>query len=295
MSIFNVPSPIEEVLNHPFNFRLFVKREDKIHPQISGNKYRKLKYNLQFFFDQQCNGLISFGGAYSNHIYALASIGKTYNIQTVGIIRGHENMENECLRFATSCGMKLHFVDRNHYAEKENNKYIADIISSYPHFMLLPEGGSNELALIGVKEMSYEIVNHHIKFDYILVSAGTGCTASGILSGLKEHDCTSKLMVFSALKGNFLKYQIMKWSQSSMNDFIFTDEFCLGGYARVSEPYLKFIRQFENNTGIAVDDIYNGKLVYALNFLNERKYFDSTAKLLWIHTGGLQGRTNYEN
>lgn len=282
-----LPSPIQKVSGIDFGFELFVKREDLIHKEISGNKYRKLKYNLLHYHNNDYKGIISFGGAYSNHIHALAALCQLENIPSVGIIRGEYDANNPTLQFAVKSGMKLHFVSREDYRIKEDSKVIQDILKMYPEYMLVPEGGSNEYALIGVEEIDDEIEKSPFAFDYIAVSAGTGFTAAGILKGIERNKLNGKLIVFSALKGQFLKEVIIQHTQQ--NDFIFTDEFCFGGYAKTNEELLGFLNDFEIKTSIPLDYVYNGKLVFGLKTLGERKFFNAEDKVLWIHTGGLQG------
>lgn len=271
-------------------FELYVKREDLIHKEISGNKYRKLKYNLLHYHNSDYKGIISFGGAYSNHLHALAALCKFESIPSVGIVRGDYDADNPTLKFVEDCGMKLHFVSREDYRIKEKSNVIQNIINQNPNFILIPEGGSNHYALLGVKEIVDEINDFSERFDYIAVSAGTGCTASGILNGISENNLEAKLFVFSALKGQFLKEVISQ--KTRIKDFHFTDEYCFGGFAKTNDELFSFIKEFENRTSIPLDYVYNGKLVFGLKNLGERKFFTSKDKVLWIHTGGLQG--NYK-
>lgn len=287
---FLLPSPINKVSGIDFGFELYVKREDLIHKEISGNKYRKLKYNLEHFKEYKYSGIVSFGGAYSNHLHALAALCKIENIPSVGIIRGEYDAHNPTLQFAADCGMKLYFVSREDYRFKEKSNDIQNIINQYPNYMLIPEGGSNNYALTGVKEIIDEINDVSEAFDYIAVSAGTGCTASGILKGIKDNQLKTKLIVFSALKGQFLKNVIAQ--QAQHNEFHFTDEYCFGGFAKINEELMEFIKNFEKTTTIPLDYVYNGKLVYGLKNLGDKRFFKSEEKVLWIHTGGLQG--NYK-
>ena len=282
-----LPSSIQKVIGIDFGFELYVKREDLIHPEISGNKYRKLKYNLIHFKENNYRGILSFGGTYSNHIHALAALGKIENIPTVGIIRGEYDDNNPTLKFAKECGMELHFVSREDYRMKEQGESIKKIISQYHNYFIIPEGGSNDYALLGVEAIIEELENEPIHFDYIAVSAGTAYTASGILKGIIKCGLSSKLIIFSALKGDFLKEVINVKAKS--NDFIFTDEYCFGGYAKTTTQLMNFINDFEKTSDIPLDYVYNGKLVYGLKDLGEKKFFNPSDKVLWIHTGGLQG------
>lgn len=286
---FNLPSAIERVENHPFDFELYVKREDQIHEEISGNKYRKLKYNILHVIEKGYKGVISFGGPYSNHIHALAAICNLYGLKSIGIIRGEE-VENKTLSFARKKGMDLYFINREEYRRKEESVCFSELKNQYPDYYFIPEGGSNELALKGVKEMVDEIHHRKNDFDYLVVAAGTGYTAAGILSALKEKKIKSKLLVFSALKGDFLKKVIAVLAEAKESEFYFTDESCLGGYAKVNDEYMNWLKELEEQTGILIDHVYNGKVLLGLKWMNEKKLLKQGDKVLWIHTGGIQGR-----
>jgi 1-aminocyclopropane-1-carboxylate deaminase len=279
----NLPSPTERVINHGFSFDLYVKREDLIHPLIKGNKYRKLKYNLANMVNKT---VVSFGGAYSNHLHALAALCNVYKIPCVGIVRGEE-VSNEVLDFCKSNGMILHFVDREAYRKKEAASSIKAIINQYKDVVLIPEGGSNELALQGVKELVYEIAQNAVIYDFIAIAAGTGCTAAGILMGLQECKLSAKLMIFSALKGDWMQDEIENVSGISKENFICTDAYCLGGYAKVNDEYLSLIKSFIEATNIPIDNTYNGKLIYGLTDLDNQGFFKKEVKVLWINSGGV--------
>jgi len=287
----NLPSPIQQIYNPSWddqNISLYIKREDLIHPLVNGNKYRKLKYNLA----TKPNFIITFGGAFSNHIHATASAGKLYNIPTVGIIRGESDEKNPTLLYAQSCGMKLYFIDRTSYKLKENSKKVKEIISNYKNPLILPEGGNNILARKGTSEVANEINNHFLDIDIIALSAGTGGTASGVLSKKKKEQ---GLLVFSALKGDFLKDEIISMSGSS--DFTLQTDYHFGGYARTNQKLISFINNFYENYQIVLDPIYNGKGLYGIIELIKKKHFAKGSKILWILTGGQQGNTawNYMN
>ena len=242
---------------------LFVKREDRIHPFISGNKFRKLKYN---FLKAKAHGfrqLLTFGGAYSNHITAVASLGHEFGFKTIGIIRGEElakNMEttllsNPSLKFASDRGMKLAFVTREQYREKEKDYFIDELRQNYGDFFLIPEGGTNDLAVKGCEEILQE--EDH-QFDFICVSVGTGGTISGLINSSEPHQ---RILGFPALKGNFLQgeinaYAIRKEGWSLINDYHF------GGYGKVNEDLVNFINDFSQEQNIPLDPIYTGKMFY---------------------------------
>lgn len=287
----NLPSPIEQIFDPIWsdqNIELYIKREDLIHPLVNGNKYRKLKYNLE----SKPNCIITFGGAFSNHIHATASAGKIFNIPTVGIIRGEMDECNPTLLYAISCGMNLHFVDRTSYKLKEESELAQAIISQYDDPLILPEGGNNNMARKGTAEVALEIKTQLPLLDVIALSAGTGGTASGILT---EKKAEYKLLVFSALKGDFLKDEINSMSKSS--DFQLVTDYHFGGYARSNPELISFINKFYEDHQIVLDPIYNGKGLFGLVDLVKKNYFKNGSKILWVLTGGQQGNIawNYMN
>ena len=283
-----IPSPVQKVV-HPLleelEIQLSVKRDDLIHPHISGNKWRKLKYNLLYARDKGIKKIVTFGGAFSNHIYATAAACQAFNLDSVGIIRGEEDINNPTIQFARSCGMNIMYIDRSSYRLKEQSDAIQSILHKIgPHF-LVPEGGSNELAMPGLKELAEEI--NSTDYNNILVSAGTGGTAAGIL---KHLDISKELLVFSSLKGDFLKNEILCKAGKEKNDQLkFIGDYHFGGYGKVTKELVLFINRFKDITGIPVDPIYNGKLVAGFFDLLKKGNIDHSKSYLWVHTGGLQG------
>ncbi|MBK7788342.1 MAG: pyridoxal-phosphate dependent enzyme [Saprospiraceae bacterium] len=291
--MFKLPSPIEVVENHPFSFQLLVKRDDLIHPQISGNKYRKLKYNLRQFPDSGKNGILTFGGVFSNHLHATAAACDHFNIPCAAIVRGEDHHPHPTLDYLRSRSMALHFVSREAYRNKDLHPQIQAIRALYPNYQILPEGGSNDLALAGCKEIVSEWMAQDCKPDYVTLAAGTGATSAGIIAGLRMHHLSSRALVFSVLKGDFIRHQINQFTGEILDDYYCTDEAALGGYATTTDEYLHFISGFEANTGIEVDPVYNGKVLYGLSLLEQRSFFKPSDKVLWIHTGGLQGKAGF--
>jgi 1-aminocyclopropane-1-carboxylate deaminase len=281
---FNLPSPIYSVDSDMFGFHLDVKREDLIHPLIKGNKYRKLKYNLKEFYDKNYEGIITFGGAYSNHLHATAALGQTYNIPTIGIVRGEEFGENEVLAFCKSAGMVIRQVSREAYKEKQNHPDIAKIIEDYPNYFLIPEGGSNDLAIKGVAELVDEISN---QYDFIAVAAGTGCTAAGIIKRIAELNLPTKVLVFSALKGDWMRDEITTQLGYLPNKHYITDEYCQGGYAKVNDEYEAHLEKFRQATNLPIDHIYNGKVLMGMKGLKEKCLIKGGDRVLWINSGGV--------
>jgi len=272
------------------DIQLFIKREDLIHPEISGNKFRKLKYNLLQAKSENKNTLLTFGGAFSNHISATAFAGKLHGFKTIGVIRGDElgdDLEktlatNSTLRFAHDCGMQFEFVSRADYRTKTSPEFIQQLKDRLGDFYLVPEGGTNDLAIKGCEEILSEDTE---KFDTICLAVGTGGTISGIINSAKQYQ---NVLGFPALKGDFLNDEIKKYVYQTEN-WKLISEYHFGGYAKTSNELITFINQFKKETEIPLDPIYTGKMLFGLVDLINKNYFAEGAKILAIHTGGLQG------
>ncbi len=264
---------------------LSIKREDEIHPIISGNKYRKLKYNLLQAKRLQHKTLLTFGGAFSNHIAATACVGKEEGFNTIGVIRGEELenkwQQNPTLKLAASHGMHLHFVPRERYRDKENEHFIALLEEKFGLFYLLPEGGTNTLAVQGCEEILTDADAH---FDVIATAVGTGGTMAGLIKSSRTHQ---QVLGFSALKGDFLKEDIRKFANKSNWEVVPEDHF--GGYAKVNRELVEFINNFKKSTGIPLDPIYTGKLVFGILDRVKKGKITANTRVLAVHTGGLQG------
>ena len=273
----------------PFQFpneiTLHIKREDLIHPFISGNKFRKLKYNLLKANKENKTQLLTFGGAFSNHIAAVAYAGKKNNFETIGIIRGDELesqiYENPTLLFAQECGMKFHFVTREEYKDKNTDLFIEKFRNIYGDFYLIPEGGANSLAVKGCEEI---LTEEDSQYSHICCSIGTGGTISGLINSSHSHQ---KIIGFSSLKGDFLSEDIRKFAVKTNWELI--TDYNFGGYGKINEELVRFINDFYQQTNIPLDPIYTGKMLYGIVDLIEKDYFPNGAKILAIHTGGIQG------
>jgi 1-aminocyclopropane-1-carboxylate deaminase len=264
---------------------LFIKREDLLHPYISGNKLRKLKYNITEVKKLGFSKIVTFGGAFSNHIAATSYAGFLNNIETVGIIRGEELkfswQENPTLKFASEHGMQFKFVTREEYREKESVNLVQILKKEFGSFYLLPEGGTNELAIKGCEEI---LNSEDATFDYITVSVGTGGTIAGIIN---KSSSNQKILGFPALKGDFLKKDICKFAKKNNWDLI--SDYHFGGYAKTSSKQILFINEFFEKYKIPLDPIYTSKMVFGVLDKIEKGYFPVGSKILMIHTGGLQG------
>lgn len=273
------------VLSFKNEIELHIKREDKIHAKVSGNKYRKLKYNLQEAHSQGFRKIITFGGAYSNHIAATAAAGKICQMQTIGVIRGDELAEkineNPTLSYAQSCGMRFHFVSREVFRQKHTPEFKANLIQLFGEHYYVPEGGTNALAVKGCKEI---LTNQDNDFDFITLAVGTGGTISGIINASLP---TQKILGFPALQGEFLTEEIKKYTKRTNWKLIHSYNF--GGYAKVNDDLINFLNEFYEKTKIPLDPVYTGKMIYGVCDLIEKDFFPKQSKILAIHTGGLQG------
>lgn len=293
MFLENKNSRIQEVFLKEISTKevsLFIKREDELHPFISGNKYRKLNYNLAEAKKQQQHTLLTFGGAYSNHIAAAAAAGFEHNFKTIGVIRGDE-LENDLsnvlkhnptIKFANEHGMKFHFVSRSAYRTKTSEVFISALKEQFGDFYLVPEGGTNKFAVKGCEEI---LTEEDTQFNIICAAIGTGGTISGIINSTKKHQ---SVIGFPALKGDFLQHEIEKYVLKNKNWSLNTN-YNFGGYAKISEDLVTFINNFKNETGIPLDPVYTGKMLFGIVDLIQKDYFKKGTKILAIHTGGLQG------
>ncbi|MAP54530.1 pyridoxal-phosphate dependent enzyme [Altibacter sp.] len=266
---------------------LSILREDQIHPIISGNKYRKLKYSIANAHNMGCTTLLTFGGAYSNHIAAVAGIGSLFGFKTVGIIRGEELSKeyhnNPTLSYAEAEGMKLHFISREEYRRKADEVYLKMLRKKYPGAYIIPEGGTSSLAVQGCTEILTPI---HEKYDVICTSVGTGGTLAGLVEASYAHQT---VLGFSALQGTFQKKIVEQFTEKT--NFSITDAYSFGGYAKIDAQLIRCINSFREDTGILLDPVYTGKMIYGILDLIEKGYFKKNSRILAVHTGGLQGIT----
>lgn len=281
-------SLIQEIDLVPFDIKdysLHILREDLLHPFVSGNKFRKLKYNLLQAKKEEYDTLLTFGGAYSNHIAAVAAAGKDMGFKTIGVIRGEELVnkisENPTLSFAASCGMKFHFITREAYRNKDSQGFLDEITKKTGRCYILPEGGTNILAIKGCEEILDERTKH---FDTICVSVGTGGTITGLIKASKSHQ---SILGFSALNGTFQTSEIEKHTRKF--NYSITDKYSFGGYAKIDSELIRFINEFKQKTAISLDPIYTGKMMYGIFELLKNGHFKENSSILAVHTGGLQG------
>lgn len=264
---------------------VFIRREDLIHPYVSGNKLRKLKYNLLQAKAENQNTLLTFGGAFSNHIAATAYAGNEQGFKTIGIIRGEELKSevliNPTLKFAQECGMQFKFISREDYRHKTEVDFIANLKQEFGDFYLVPEGGTNLLAVKGCEEI---LSKEDAQYDFVCCAIGTRGTISGLINTVLPHQ---KVLGFPALKGDFLKEEIRKFARNDNWELI--TDYHFGGYGKVNPELIAFINQFYLENNIPLDPIYTGKMVFGVIDLIEKDYFPKHSKILLIHTGGIQG------
>lgn len=286
-------SPLQPLANpfaEPVDIKLYLKRDDLLHPLVSGNKWRKLKYNLLAACQQGYSTLLTFGGAYSNHLFATAAAGQMFGFRTIGIIRGDElagKPLNSTLSFCQEAGMYLHFVSRDVYRRKDTPDFLAELTDQFGSCYIVPEGGTNDLAIQGTAEIIPEIVAQlGYTPDYVCCPVGTGGTLAGIAQSAPEE---TKVLGFMALKipdGLWLS----ELPASIAKDCLVYD-YHFGGYARTTPLLLDFIRSFEQKNGVILEQVYTGKMLYGMYDFARQGYFPQGATVVVVHTGGLQGRS----
>lgn len=269
----------------PHNITLTIKREDLLHPHISGNKFRKLKYNIQEAKRLGKTALLTFGGAYSNHIAATAAAGKEYGFTTIGIIRGEELeskiAENPTLAFAQSCGMKFKFISREAYRHKAEPDFIAEMKTEFGDCYIVPEGGTNTLAVTGCEEILNE---EDGAFTHICTAVGTGGTISGLINSALPHQV---VLGYPALKNAGLQDDILTFAKNQ--NWHLVEDYHFGGYGKVTPELITFMNAFLGETAIPLDPVYTAKMVFGVIDGISNGFFPANSRILLIHTGGLQG------
>ena len=283
MKIPEISIPIIEIRLEK-NIQLFLKREDLIHPHISGNKYWKLFYNINSYLEPKPENplIITFGGAFSNHIAATAALGEEFQLKTLGIIRGEELQnkwqENPTLKLAHENGMEFRFVTREAYRNKESLSQILQ--KEFPDALIIPEGGTNDRAVEGIQYM----LNSETKsFDYLCTAVGTGGTVAGISKFAEENQ---QVLGFKVVDDDSLYNRVVELSKRNNCKLIEAHD---GGYGKISDENIRFINVFKEKYGIQLDPIYTGKMMRKIIELIDNNYFPDGSKILAFHTGGLQG------
>jgi len=278
----NFQNPEPEITSLKLNGKeISILRLDLLPTAYNGNKWFKLKYNLEEAVRTGEKRILTFGGAYSNHIYALAAATKEAELTSIGIIRG-ERIEplNSTLRFAEECGMELHFINRSEYRRKKDQDFIENLKYKFGDFYLIPEGGSNELGIKGASEILSAVSG----YDIICTPVGTGGTLAGLIYGKES---LAEVLGFMVVRDKTIQRFVE--SNSTDESWKLIGDFDFGGYARYNQSLIDFINEFKSDFSIQLDPIYTGKMMFGINQLITDQYFDSKAKILVVHTGGQQG------
>lgn len=265
-----------------------VVREDLNHEFYSGNKFWKLKYNIAEALRSE-KKILTFGGAYSNHIYATAAAGKLNGIQTIGVIRGEEpETYSPTLRFAQACGMLLYFIPRDQYRIKDQPDFLDEMHVRFGDFFLVPEGGSNALGLRGCEEWGTRLAG---EAEIYCLAAGTATTAAGIAKALSMHQPDAEVWAFSALKnGGFLKHDAEKMAGTPLPNLQIITDYHFGGYAKYNSELSAFMQRMETEHQLPLEQVYTAKTLYGLLDMAQKGMVPAGKRVCFIHTGGMQGK-----
>ncbi len=288
------PSPLVEIkdaLLTEKKVQLWVKRDDLLHPIIAGNKWRKLKYILDDVLKSDYRSIVSMGGAWSNHLHALAYCGHLLGMPTSAYVRGEKPKQlTQTLMDVEQWGMRLHFVSRSEYRQLRDVKSALQLPEFSDQAYWLPEGGATELALLGVKEIIAELAQD---FDVICTPCGTGTTLAGLIDGVDEK---TQVLGFAALKGaGFLFKDVEDLISSSNRHWEIMLDYHFGGFAKTNAALHTFIRDFQQVHQISLEPVYSGKMFYAVFDLIEKGYFPPGQNIMLLHTGGLQGNRGFSS
>jgi 1-aminocyclopropane-1-carboxylate deaminase len=289
----SVLQPIPHPIAERHGVRLLLWRDDLLNPDLPGNKARKLKYNLQEATREGFTKLITFGGAYSNHLAAVAAAGRLFGFDTIGLVRGEAHQPlNPTLARCHADGMQLHYLDRSTYRRRTEPGFLTEIQAQFGPAYLLPEGGTNALALRGVAQLIGEL-RQHTDFDAVAVAAGTGGTLAGLALGLAEAGHPARAVGVAALKdADFLRADIDALTQKAagrtLPNYELHTAYHFGGYAKLPPELRAFIQQFEAGFGVLLDPLYTSKLLAGVLDLIEKGHFAPGSTVVAVHTGGLQ-------
>ncbi len=285
----SILTKIDDPLLDRYKIELWLKRDDLLHRVISGNKWRKLKYILDHVLSSGADTMISMGGAYSNHLHALAYAGKVVGLKTLGIIRGEQpETLTSTLRDMQNWGMELKFVSRSDYRLLRQYKGCHDLPGLKPQQYWLPEGGAQPLALKGVAELVNEI---DVPYDILCAPCGTGATLAGIIDAVPDQ---VSVIGFAALKNaGFLQTDVKSLLPRFSNNWQINQDYHFGGFAKTSAELMAFIKDFELKNKIPLEPVYTGKMMYALYDLIAKYYFKPGQRIIAVHTGGLQGKRGF--
>jgi len=283
LEIFSPVQPISNPLFDEHGVKVFLKRDDLIHPMISGNKWRKLKYLLKTAQKQGKNHLVTFGGAYSNHLLATAAAAARFGFKATGIVRG-EQVNNDTLFLCKLHGMQLIFTDRDSYRDKPT--LFAQYFGNDNDAFFIDEGGASPEAALGCAELVDELTE---TYDHIFCACGTGTTAAGIINGLSRHQLKTLFNAVPVFKnGSFIREEINRFLITPTDYDLHTD-YHFGGYGKADDQLIGFIKEFVAATGIVIEPVYTGKMMYALYDLIGKGHFEPGSRILAVHSGGIWG------
>lgn len=291
----SILSPIEGEQTEKARVRLFLKRDDLLHPTIQGNKWRKLASLVARMSGPTApKGVISFGGPFSNHLHALAAAGQHYGFETVGVLRGeYVDLQNPTLRFAQNCGMRLFPVSKRAYDTGVEHPQVAAVLAQFPDYECLPEGGATPEAVADCAHIAKELLAQLRSLDvpsgnlFVCVPAGTGCTAAGLARGLRAEDHLVTFPVDERIDAAHIA--ALAAPAAALPHIHTMDAYRFGGFAKFPGFLRDFVVDFEKKHGILMDPIYGTKMMYGVFDLIEQGFFPNGAIVVALHTGGLQG------
>lgn len=279
--------PLQKITHKIFEEKklsVHLLRLDKIHPTVNGNKWYKLKHNLRYAIQNNYEGILTFGGQFSNHIYATAAAANLSSLKSVGIIGGANALAlTSTLHFAKQQGMQLHFISREKYRKKNDYNFLENIKINFPNYHIVPEGGTNQLAIAGTSEIASLIP---VDFNFIVTACGTGGTIAGIAKALLPHQ---KAIGISVLKGEDLLTQKIQELIGGNSNFEIITQYHFGGYAKTTEALRKFMLAFYTESNILLEQVYTAKMLFGTIDLARHNYFPAHSTIILLHTGGLQG------
>jgi 1-aminocyclopropane-1-carboxylate deaminase len=283
--------PLEPEWYQPYVQAVDMLRLDLLHPIISGNKWYKLKYNIQHAVAAGYKSILTFGGGFSNHLIAAAAAAKEYNLSAIGIIRGHYPQLTPTLAACQELGMQLIFVPKAAYERKTEESYLQELSIQYDHPFIIPEGGANEYGRKGIEEIAALIP---ASYTHICVSVGTGTTLAGLRNALP---ISQHISGFAPMKnGNYLKSEMAAHlSPAQNNNWQLYDAWHFGGFGKYNEELISFMNSFNETNQVPLDMVYTAKMMYGVKELLQSGRFPANAALLCIHTGGLQGNASIQD
>jgi 1-aminocyclopropane-1-carboxylate deaminase len=273
--------------------QISVLRADLCDPLLSGNKFFKLRYNLAAASESGHDTLLSFGGAWSNHLHALAAAGQRSGMHTIGVVRGESAAPlTECLAEAQAFGMHLHFVTRSVYRKRNSPEFLAKLQDQFGSCFVVPEGGANIHGVRGCQELlAPELA---AQYSHVALACGTGTTLLGLVSSIR-----TPVLGIQVLKGaGYLEGEIsaglLRHGLQASAPWTVFDQFHRGGYARADAELLDFLERLERDTGLPLEPVYIGKVFMALQALIKAGHFAAGSRILVVHGGGLQGRRGFK-